>query len=278
MLSKHSLKKICLILFLGFVLLSLPAKYICAEGAKGFWCSTSKMGVGTYYAHYKHPKINHFGGHLSVSSLYWKERFSIGADISGGLGEQKISSDFFDSAPKNSFGGFLGFGLYSGVNLGDFLKNEIQNPFILHFSTSFHFDNYGLRNNMPDTLFFTLGAGLSSIKTIDKFSLEYSLNYSYVVYGSYRFIERKNPNSLAISRRSESTIGHNSHEAKASLAITYNSFYAKFSCIYRFLDDSKEVWVKKFSTDSTTYRLGYPHTHNLITMLEVGYSFGEFGK
>ena len=74
------------------------------------------------------------------------------------------------------------------------------------------------------------------------------------------------------------TIGYNSHEAKASLAIIYNSFYAKFSCIYRFLDDSKEVWAKRFNTDSATYRLGYPHTHNLITMLEVGYSFGEFNK
>ncbi|MGX2972539.1 hypothetical protein [Helicobacter sp. T3_23-1059] len=277
MLIYHTpLKNFVTFLFLGFLPTFLSAKYICTEDAKGFWCSTSKIGIGTYYANYQHPTINYGGGFLSLSSLYWRSRFSIGGDISGGLGEQKITNILAES--KNVLGGFLGLQIYPGINLSDLLGESRQNPFILHFSTSFHLDNYGLRNSMPDTLLFTLGVGINGAKHINKLGLEYSLNYGYVVYGAYQFIERKNQDTLAITRRNSAILGRNSHETKASFSIIYDTFYTKFNFIYRHLDDSAQVGVKRFSTDSISHTLGYAHTHNFIASLEFGYSFGDFGK
>lgn len=270
------LKNFVIFLFLGFLPTFSSAKYICAEATKGFWCSTSKIGIGTYYAHYQHPKIDYAGGLLSVSSLYWRKRFSLGGEVSGGLGKQEISNIARES--KSTLGGFLGFQVYSGVNLSDLLRESRQSPFILHFSTSFHFDDYGIKSNMPNTLFFTLGIGLNQIKSIEKLALEYSLNYGYIVYGAYQFATRKNPNTLAIAHRNSAILGHNSHEAKASFGILYDNFYAKFNVVYRYLDDSAHLSVKRFSTDSATHILGYPHTHNVIAGLEIGYSFGDFGK
>lgn len=270
--------KFCFFILLGFLPTCLFAKYICIEDSKGFWCSTSKVGIGTYYANYQHPKISYAGGNLTVASLYWRERFSLGGEISGGLGEQKFSN--IANEAKNTLGGFLGFQAKTGVNIADLVGESRQNPFILHFTTSFHFDNYGhsAKIGMPDTLFFSLGTGLSGIKSIEKLSLEYSLNYGYIVYGEYRFATRKNPNTLAISHRNSAILGHNSHEAKASFGVVYDNFYMRFNFIYRYLDDSAQVSIRRFSTDSTTHILGYPHTHNFVAGLEIGYSFGDFGK
>ena len=273
------IKRLCFFIFLGLLHSFLSAKYVCNEDLRGFWCSTSKVGIGTYYAHYQHPKINYAGGLLTVSSLYWRDIFSIGGEISGGLGEQKVSNLLSES--KHTLGGFLGFQADMGVNLADLLGEDRQShPFILHFAISFHFDNYGssAKVSMPDTLFFSLGAGLRGIKSIEKLALEYSLSYGYIVYGAYRFITRKNPNTLAIAHRNSALIGHNSHETKASFGVVYDNFYVKFNLIYRYLDDSTLLSVKRFNTESISHTLGYSHTHNAIAGLEIGYSFGDFRR
>lgn len=219
-------------------------------------CLSSAAGIGGLYSSFggSNTDVTNYGGYLNIDTqMLYAQRLLLAPTIKLGGGVNSLSG-LSSLKARNGFI-FSDLMLRLGVNV---ITPNI--PLFVSFTlgTENYYGDIGIDNGITRTLPF-IGAELQgSVPFSDKFKLDYSVGYNWIVAGSY---------NLGGVRSSLDSLNNYSYFLSASLGFTADisdktAFYMKVIGKYYDLAASKVV------SD-----MSYPAAHSFSAMLELGARF-----